>query len=84
LKTKRLHPHSLRHSIAVHLLKAGVDITTISQWLGHASVTTTTRYATLDLDLKREVLRKARPVDAASSTATWRRNTSLLEWLQAL
>jgi site-specific recombinase XerD len=84
LKTKHLHPHSLRHSTAVHLLKAGVDITTISQWLGHASVTTTTRYATLDLDLKREVLRKARPVGAAPSTATWRRNASLLEWLEAL
>ncbi|MBP9106924.1 MAG: tyrosine-type recombinase/integrase [Gemmatimonadaceae bacterium] len=84
LKTKRLHPHSLRHSTAVHLLKAGVDITTISQWLGHANVTTTTRYATLDLDLKREVLRKARPVGAASRTTTWRRNASLLEWLEAL
>ena len=41
LRTKRLHPHSMRHSTAVHLLRAGVDIVTISQWLGHASVTTT-------------------------------------------
>ena len=41
LGTKRLHPHSMRHSTAVHLLRAGVDITTISHWLGHASVTTT-------------------------------------------
>jgi site-specific recombinase XerD len=36
----------MRHSTAVHLLRAGVDIFTISQWLGHASVTTTNRYAT--------------------------------------
>jgi site-specific recombinase XerD len=84
LKIKHLHPHRLRHSTAVHLLKAGADITTISQWLGHASLTTTTRCATLDLDLKREVLRKARPVGAASRTATWRRNASLLKWLEAL
>lgn len=84
LQTKRLHPHSLRHSTAVHLLKAGVDITTISQWLGHASVTTTTRYATVDLDMKREALQKARPVGATSGTASWRRNASLLEWLEAL
>jgi integrase/recombinase XerD len=39
----------MRHSTAVHLLRAGLDIVTISQWLGHASVTTTNRYATLDL-----------------------------------
>lgn len=84
LATKRLHPHSLRHSTAVHLLKAGVDITTISQWLGHASVTTTMRYTTLDLDLKREALRKARPVGATSTAASWRRDASLLEWLEGL
>jgi site-specific recombinase XerD len=47
LATKRLHPHSMRHSTAVHLLRSGVDIVTISQWLGHASVTTTNRYATV-------------------------------------
>ena len=51
---KRLHPHSMRHSTAVHLLRAGVDIVTISQWLGHASVTTTHRYTTVDLDMKRQ------------------------------
>lgn len=84
LKSKRLHPHSLRHSTAVHLLKAGVDITTIRQWLGHASVTTSMRYATLDLDLKREALRRPRPVGATSGAASWRRHPSLLEWLEAL
>src|ERR1035438_3929472 len=47
LSTKRLHPHSMRHSTAVALLKSGVDLSTISQWLGHASPTTTNRYATL-------------------------------------
>ena len=61
LGTKRLHPHSLRHSTAVHLLRAGVDITTISHWLGHASVTTTNRYATVDFDMKRKAVEKARP-----------------------
>ena len=64
LRTKRLHPHSMRHSTAVHLLRAGVDIVTISHWLGHASVTTTHRYATVDLDMKRQALAKARPPPA--------------------
>jgi len=56
LAAKRLHPHSMRHSTAVHLLRAGVDIVTISQWLGHASVTTTNRYATVDLEMKRKAI----------------------------
>jgi site-specific recombinase XerD len=36
LRDKRIHPHSIRHSTAVCLLKSGVDFATISQWLGHA------------------------------------------------
>jgi integrase/recombinase XerD len=43
LISKRLHPHSMRHSTAVHLLKSGVDMVTISHWLGHASINTTNR-----------------------------------------
>ena len=85
LRTKCLHPHSMRHSTAVHLLRAGVDIVTISQWLGHASVTTTHRYATVDLDMKRQALAKARPTTrAAAGPAPWRTDTSVLEWLEAL
>jgi integrase/recombinase XerD len=34
LKDKRLHPHSVRHSTAVHLLRSGVDLSTIAHWLG--------------------------------------------------
>ncbi len=85
LRAKRLHPHSMRHSTAVHLLRAGVDIVTISQWLGHASVTTTHRYATVDLDMKREALAKARPTAGATAgPAPWRTDASVLEWLEAL
>jgi len=58
---KRIHPHSLRHTTAIHLLKAGVDFATISQWLGHASLNTTMRYARADLDLKRQALAQVFP-----------------------
>ena len=61
LRDKRLHPHSLRHSTAVALLKAGVDFATISQWLGHAGLNTTMRYARADIDLKRQVLSQVFP-----------------------
>lgn len=61
LREKRLHPHSIRHSTAVALLKAGVDFATISQWLGHAGLDTTMRYARVDLDLKRQALSQVFP-----------------------
>lgn len=85
LAHKRLHPHSMRHSTAVHLLRSGVDMVTISHWLGHASVTTTNRYATVDLEMKRKAIEKARPIGRrASGPAAWRADTSILEWLEAL
>ena len=61
LKDKRIHPHSLRHTTAIHLLKAGVDFATISQWLGHSSLNTTMAYARADLDLKRQALMQVFP-----------------------
>src|SRR5260370_33741838 len=75
-----------RHSTAVHLLRAGVDIVTISQWLGHASVTTTNRYATIDLEMKRKAIERAQAIDHATSgeLTLWRTDASILTWLEAL
>ena len=86
LAGKRLHPHSMRHSTAVHLLRAGVDIFTISQWLGHASITTTNRYATIDIEMKRKAIEKAQAIEHASDSgaASWRADASILTWLEAL
>jgi integrase/recombinase XerD len=85
LASKRLHPHSMRHSTAVHLLKAGVDLVTISHWLGHASVETTNRYASVDLEAKREAIRRIEPADRRPRRkAAWRTNPSILQWLEAL
>ena len=85
LGRKRLHPHSLRHSTAVHLLKAGVDLVTISHWLGHASPTTTHRYAAIDLEAKRAALSKAQPTGhPEKGLAVWRTEPTVLEWLAAL
>ncbi len=86
LAVKRVHPHTYRHSAAVHLLRAGVDLVTISHWLGHASIETTNRYAAIDLETKREALQRAGPVVGASQSemTTWRTDGSVLAWLEAL
>jgi integrase/recombinase XerD len=86
LAAKRIHPHACRHSAAVHLLRAGVDLVTISHWLGHASVETTNRYAAIDLETKRKALERAGPVTGAaeSQITGWRSDATLLEWLEAL
>ena len=56
LRGHRVTPHLLRHSCAVALLQAGVDVTVIRDYLGHASITTTNRYITTNLEMKRNVL----------------------------
>lgn len=83
LARKRLHPHSMRHSAAVAILKSGVDLTTISQWLGHASPNTTNRYASIDLDMKRKAIAKVKPIQG-SRNPSWRKNQTVLEWLEQL
>ena len=56
MQTKRISPHTLRHTTAVHLLRAGVDINTIRAWLGHVSLDTTQVYAEVDLEMKAKAL----------------------------
>jgi site-specific recombinase XerD len=85
LATKRVHPHTYRHSAAVHLLRSGVDLVTISHWLGHASVETTNRYAAVDLATKRAAIERAGPVTVSDSDVTaWRTDASILDWLETL
>ena len=56
LSRKRVSPHTFRHTTAVHLLRAGVDINTIRAWLGHVSIETTNIYAEVDLEMKSKAL----------------------------
>lgn len=56
LHTKKVSTHTIRHTSAVHLLRAGVDINTIRAWLGHVSLDTTHVYAEVDLELKAKAL----------------------------
>ena len=84
-KAKRIHPHSLRHSTAIYLLKSGVDLSTIAHWLGHASINTTHQYLSIDLDAKRSAIAKATPIVSKPGKATsWRPDEDLLRWLESL
>jgi site-specific recombinase XerD len=85
LQRKRIHPHSIRHSTAVYLLKSGVDLSTIAYWLGHSYFTTTNKYVTVDMERKREVLTKAGPIVLASTRPPrWHTDEDLLRWLESL
>lgn len=86
LKKKRIHPHCMRHSTILHLLKSGVDFSTLSHWVGHNSPNTTNKYATIDLEMKKKALEKTIPLDPSHKKvkASWRKNQDLLNWLESL
>jgi integrase/recombinase XerD len=62
LRDKRISPHSMRHTTAMHLLQSGVDISVIALWLGHESIETTHVYLEADLATKEHALKKLAPV----------------------
>ena len=84
LKRKRIHPHSLRHSTAVHLLKSGVDLSTIAHWLGHNSANPTHKYLAIDLEAKRAAIARAEPITKSTKPHRWRTDGDLLAWLESL
>jgi len=86
LRRRRITPHVLRHSCAVALLQAGNDITVIRDYLGHASVATTSRYVTTNLKMKREALEAfwKRAGIAPARVTPWHPKPDLLAFLDSL
>jgi integrase/recombinase XerD len=84
----RLSPHLFRHTAAVHLLEAGVDVNVIRAWLGHVSLDTTNRYAEINARMKQAALQLCQPPVPDSQTlprhAVWRDDAALLAWLASL
>lgn len=75
--------HTLRHSKAMHLLQAGVNLVYIRDILGHSSVQTTEIYARADSKQKREAIEKAYVDVVPSEAPIWLSNNDLLGWLKA-
>ena len=82
LAGRAISPHTIRHTTAMHLLQAGVDITVIALWLGHESPTTTHIYVEADLAMKEAALNRLQPVNAAP--ARYRPPDQLMAFLQGL
>jgi site-specific recombinase XerD len=84
LATKRVTPRIFRHTTAVHLVAAGVDVTVIRRWLGHAHLDTTNRYAQATLATKRAALEQLAPNAHTAPPPSWKQDDALLAWLESL
>lgn len=84
LASKHVVPHSFRHATAVALVSAGVDVTVIRSWLGHAHLDTTNHYARATLETKRAALERVDPSAGPGRPPRWKRDPELLAWLDAL
>lgn len=84
LRHKRVSPHTIRHTTATYLLRAGVDINTIRAWLGHVSVDTTNVYAEIDLETKAKALEKCAILPDRRGPPIWKDNRDLLVFLRSL
>jgi site-specific recombinase XerD len=76
--------HMLRHSKAIHLLQAGVNLIYIRDFLGHTDIKTTEIYARADTELKRKALENAYPDLVDPDLPDWNNNTDLMSWLSSL
>jgi site-specific recombinase XerD len=82
LQTKKLTPHVLRHTSAMSLLHAGVDVAVIALWLGHADTRSTDAYLHADLTIKEQALARTTPV--SSKPGRYRPPDCLLAFLEGL
>jgi site-specific recombinase XerD len=79
---ENLHPHIFRHTKAMHLLEAGVNLIYIRDLLGHVDVTTTEIYLRTNVDIKRKALEAVYSQIVKQDTPVWEEDTNLLSWLQ--
>lgn len=81
---EKISPHVFRHTKAMHLLQANVNLVYIRDFLGHASVTTSEIYARADSEMKRLALERAYSPMVTDDIPAWQEDEDLLIWLQNL
>jgi site-specific recombinase XerD len=83
---RRITPHVFRHTTAVHLLEAGVEVNVIRGWLGHVSLDTTNRYAEITVRMKQDALNLCEPPTskAPKRKPVWHDDAELMKWLASL
>jgi site-specific recombinase XerD len=79
---KRISPHIIRHTTAMHLLQSGVPFNVIALWLGHESTTTTHRYVEADLTMKEKALARLEAPD--TTIRRFKAPDLLMRFLQTL
>lgn len=79
--TRKISPHVLRHTKAMHLLRAGVNMIYIRDFLGHVDISTTEVYARIDAEMKRKVFEEKVPNFTPDTTMPWEEDKDLLQWL---
>lgn len=79
--TRKISPHVLRHTKAMHLLRAGVNMIYIRDFLGHVNISTTEVYARIDAEMKRKVFEEKVPNFTPNTTMPWEEDKDLLQWL---
>ena len=82
LAKRRISPHSIRHSTAMHMLQSGVAFSVIALWLGHESVSTTHQYIEADLSMKDKALARLQEPD--TKIPRYRPPDALMQFLQEL
>jgi site-specific recombinase XerD len=82
LTEKNVTPHTFRHSVAMNLLVAGVDISTIAIWLGHSSIETTHKYMVADMDMKRAAMEKVG--SSGDASYNYKPSSDILSFLNTL
>ena len=80
IQNKTISTHTIRHTTAMHLLRAGNDINMVGYWLGHVDTNTTHIYVEIDMDMKRKMLGKTK-APAIKKTLPWQK-PDILEWLE--
>jgi site-specific recombinase XerD len=84
LSGRKVTPHTIRHTTAMHLLQSGVEVNVIRSWLGHVSLATTNRYIEIDLTMKTKALETCQVGEKDGKTPGWRSNPDILTWLESL